>query len=86
MKIVYRLVSYDKQTERKTGEFVIPDKKLAAIREIAGISPSDDGLGDYPLSDDQANDVARLLKMRVDGDAFTYYVEPYDVPAAKNRA
>jgi hypothetical protein len=46
MKIVYRLVSYDKHTERKCGEFAIPDAHLAAIKEIAGISPSDDGLGD----------------------------------------
>ena len=86
MKIVYRFVSYDKQTERKSGEVAIPDKKLAAIREIAGISPSDDGLGDYPLNDHQANDIARLLNMKIDCDAFVYYMEPYEVPAVKNRA
>lgn len=86
MKIVYRLVSYDKQTERKSGETAIPDGKLAAIREIAGILPTDDGLGDYPLRDDQAKFIARLLKRKVDCDACTYYVEPYEVPAAKNRA
>jgi len=84
--MVYRIVSYDKQTERKCGETAIPDGKLAAIREIAGISPSDDGLGDYPLSHDQANVVARLLRMKIDCDAFAYYVEPYEVPVAKNRA
>ena len=85
MKIVYRLVSYDKQTERKCGEFAIPAANLAVVREIAGISPSDDGLGDYPLSTDQAGDIARFLSTKIDCDAFTYYVEPYEVPVAKNR-
>ena len=86
MTIVYRLVSYDKQTERKRGEFAIPAADLAAVREVAGILATDDGLGDYPLNDDQANDVARLLNMEIDCDALAYYVEPYEVPVAKNRA
>ena len=86
MTIVYRLVSYDKQTERKRGEFAIPDDNLAVVREIAGILPTDDGLGDYPLNDDQATAIARLLNMKIDCDAFAYYVEPYAVPVAKNRA
>jgi hypothetical protein len=86
MAMVYRLVSYDKETERKTGEFSIPDKNLAVVREIAGILPTDDGLGDYPLDDDQAIGIARLLNMRIDCDAFTYNVEPYEMPVAKNRA
>ena len=86
MTIVYHLVSYDKETERKRGEFAISDDKLALVREIAEILPTDDGLGDYPLNDDQAGDIARLLNMKIDCDAFTYYVEPYEVPVAKNRA
>ena len=86
MRVVYRLVSYDKETERKIGEFAIPDENLAVVRKIAGILPTDDGLGDYPLNDKQAIGIARLLSMRIDCDAFTYYVEPYEVPVAKNRA
>jgi hypothetical protein len=86
MAIVYRLVSYDKETERKTGEFALPDEKLAVVKEIAGFRPTDDGVGDYPLNDDQAHDIARLLNLKIDCDACTYYVEPYEVPAAKNRA
>jgi len=86
MTIVYRLVSYDKRTERKAGELAIPGENLAAIREIAGIQPTDDGLGDYPLNDDQANNIARLLNTKIDCGALTYYVEPYDAPVAKNRA
>jgi hypothetical protein len=86
MGIVYRLVGYDKETERKTGEFALPDEKLAAVKEMAGFKPTDDGLGDYPLNDDQARDIARLLNLKIDCDAYTYYVEPYEKPAAKNRA
>ncbi len=86
MTIVYRLVGYDKATERKHGEFAIPEERLAAVREIARILPADDGLGDYPLDDEQARTAARVLNVTIDCARLAYYVEPYDMPAAKNRA
>jgi hypothetical protein len=85
MTIGYRLVGYDKETERKSNEVAIPDEDLPAIVEVAGILPTDDGLGDYPLDDEQAKAIARILKTTIDCGSFVYCVEPYEIPAAKFR-
>jgi hypothetical protein len=83
MPIVYRLVGYDKETERKCNEAPIPDANLSVVTRLAGILPTDDGLGDYPLNAEQAREVARILKTTIDCGSFAYYIEPYEVGATK---
>jgi hypothetical protein len=85
MTTVYRLVGYDKETERKSHEVAIPRENLPTVAKLAGILPNDDGLGDYALDEEQAKEIARVLKTTIDCGSYAYYVEPYDVPAAKAR-
>ena len=42
--------------------------------------PQDDGLGEYPLDDEQTKQVAKILGFRPEPERFYYYVEPYDPP------
>jgi len=77
MKIIYRLVTYSRETERIIGSHDIPEPVVAKAREIAGISRDDDGCGDYPLDSGQTRKIGRLLDVPVTPDTADYFVEPY---------
>jgi hypothetical protein len=78
--MMYRVVTYDRTTERIKGSLVVPPSVLAKVKKIAGFKTSDDGLGEYPLDNDQTRRVAKVLGFRPEPDRFYYYVEPYDPP------
>jgi hypothetical protein len=78
--MIYRVVTYDRASERMKGSLVVPPSILAKIKKIAGFKPEDDGLGEYLLDETQAKKVARVLGFRPETDRFFYYVEPYDSP------
>jgi hypothetical protein len=78
--MIYRIVAYDKATERMKGTLPIPASVLEDIKRIAGFAPQDDGLGEYPLDEGQIRQVARVLDFDPQPDRFYYYVEPYEPP------
>jgi hypothetical protein len=78
--MIYRIVTYDKLTERMAGSLPIPRPLVAEIRKIAGVSPLHDGLGEYPLNEEQTSRVAQLLGFPPAPERFHYYLEPYDQP------
>ena len=78
--MMYRVVTYDRTTERMKGELVVPPSVLAKVKKIAGFKPRDDGLGEYPLDDEQTRQVGNLLGFRPQPERFYYYVEPYEPP------
>jgi hypothetical protein len=80
--MIYRVVTYDKTTERMKGTFAIPSSLIQEVKSIAGFKPHDDGLGEYLLDQDQTVQVARVLGFSPEMDKFFYYVEPYDPPEA----
>ncbi len=77
MKIIYRLVTYSRETERIIGSHDVPEPVVAKVKDIAGITPDDDGCGDYPLDSRQARLIGRLLDVPVIPDKADYFVEPY---------
>ena len=79
--MIYRVVTYDRKTERMRGNLRIPPNMRAEIKRIAGFQPQDDGLGEYPLNEEQTRDIAQILGFRPEPDRFSYYVEPYEPPA-----
>jgi hypothetical protein len=90
VKIAYRLVGYDRETERQVASYVVPPAIAADAKQIAGVAACDDGLGDYPLDATQAREVGRLLGIEIDPKACDYLLEPqvtnlgprkYPVPA-----
>jgi hypothetical protein len=78
--MIYRVVTYDRTTERMKGSLVVPPIVSAKVKKIAGFKPADDGLGEYPLDEEQIKRVAKILGFRPEADRFYYYVEPYDPP------
>jgi len=78
--MIYRIVTYDRTTDRMKGNLPIPSSVLEQIKRIAGFGPKDDGLGEYPLDEAQTRRVARILDFNPELDRFYYYVEPYEPP------
>ena len=78
--MIYRIISYDRITERMKGGLIVPPSVLAQVKAIADFKPQDDGLGEYPLDEEQTRQVATILGFRPEPDKFLYRVEPYDPP------
>jgi hypothetical protein len=78
LKMIYRIVTYDRTTERMKGSLIVPPSVLAKMKKLAGFKPKDDGLGEYPLDDEQARQVAKILGFSPEPERFYYYVEPYE--------
>jgi hypothetical protein len=78
--MIYRIVTYDRATERMKGSMSIPVGVLAQVKRVAGFGRQDDGLGEYPLNEAQTRQVARILDFNPEPDRFYYYVEPYEPP------
>lgn len=78
--MIYRVVTYDRTTERMKGSLVVPPSVLAKVKKIAGFKPQDDGLGEYPLDEDQTKQIAKILGFRPEPDRFYYYLEPCEPP------
>lgn len=87
MKIVYRLVSYSRKSERILAKYDVPQQAIEKAKAIAGIGNDDDGLGDYPLDRGQAKQIAALLSAPMDTESADYFLEPYVYEAnADNQA
>jgi len=78
--MIYRIVTYDRTTERMKGSLIVPPSVSSKVKKIAGFKPPDDGLGEYPLDKEQILKIAKVLGFRPEPQRFYYYVEPYDPP------
>jgi hypothetical protein len=87
MRIVYKLVGYDKQSEKLVVAFEVPRSDLARAKRIAGITIEDDTqVGDWELTAKQSNEIARLIQAKLDADRYDCFLEPYALhdKAARN--
>ena len=71
----YRLIFYDRSTDRVGGLIDIPAKFLAQVLSIAGIADGSEP-GEYPLGPKQVGDIAALIGFRSDVSRFHYHLEP----------
>jgi hypothetical protein len=78
--MIYRVVTYDRATEQMRGKLPVPPSVLNEVKRVAGFQPQDDGLGEYPLDEEQTRHIARILGFRPEPNRFYYYVEPYEPP------
>jgi len=75
--MIYRIVTYDRSTERMKGHLSVPPVILEDVKRVAGFQSQDDGLGEYPLDEQQTRQIAKLMGFRPEPARFFYYVEPY---------
>jgi hypothetical protein len=65
MKVIHRLVGYDRRTDQMKVRYEIPSDTLAEAKRIAGVASDDPGAAwSYPLSVDQARAIAKLIRAR----------------------
>jgi hypothetical protein len=87
MDAIYRLVGFDRDTERVAVKYEILAKYVLLAKKIAGI---DDRpiISDWPLSPEQVRHIAAVIGESIDPDAYDFSLEPYapttfqDRPAA----
>jgi hypothetical protein len=71
----YRLIFYNRTTDRAGGLIDIPEVYLPRVLGIAGITKPNEP-GEYPLGPDQVRDIAALVGFRPDVSRFEYHLEP----------
>jgi hypothetical protein len=78
----YRLICYDRSTDR-VGELIdIPGRFLPQVLAIAGIRNAN-APGEYPLDPRQVRDITALIGFEPDISRFEYHLEPLGL--AENR-
>ena len=78
MRAIYRLVGYDKRTERLEVRVDIPRDKVGQAMTIPGVPGGDIiEIGDWELMPEQANDIGRIISFTPDLRHYDYFLEPY---------
>lgn len=76
--VVYRLIAYDKRAEKLAAAFDVPRGDVAQAKRIAGIGIEDDTqVGDWELTSRQSDEIARLIRAKLDTDSYDCFLEPY---------
>jgi hypothetical protein len=78
MSVKYEVTGYDRETGRLIDFYDIPEQDIVNIKSLAGIPPSDDGLGSYPLNRGQLSEIARSIKTSIEAGDRNYFLEAYD--------
>jgi hypothetical protein len=73
--VIYQIVAYERVTEGIRNVIGIPEAVQEEARRIAGVLPEHDGLGEYPLDEDQAREMCRLSGFCPEPD-MVYSLEP----------
>jgi len=77
MVLMYELTGYDRLTKRLVISIDVPERRAASAKKIAEIPDSSDGLGSVPLSNAQAEDIARIVEVRLQDGDYDYFLEPF---------
>ena len=85
MKVIHRLVGYDRKTDRAKVRFDIADRLLDDARRIAKV-PDDDpkAVWSYPLSADQARELAELIGAEFELGKSDFFLEAFTEPNSKS--
>ena len=78
MSIMYEVTGYDRKTDRLVTFHDVPERRVASVKNIAGVPSSDDGLGSYPLNHDQVVAIARVLETPIEQGDLDFFLEAFD--------
>ena len=82
MRIVHRLVGYDRQTDRMRLRFDIPDQLMPEVKKIARFATDDpDAAWSYPLTEAKTRRIARLIGAQADPGEAEFYLEAFADPS-----
>ena len=78
MQAVYRLVGYDKKTERLEIRVDIPQVKVNEALAVASIKLNQDiEVGDWELTPEQAKYIGDIIGFKPNLRNYDYFLEPY---------
>ena len=78
MQAVYRLVGYDKRTERLEIRVDIPQAKVGEALVIAAVKLGQGmEIGDWELTPEQAKHIGLLIGFKPNLRNYDYFLEPY---------
>jgi hypothetical protein len=75
---MYEINGYDPKSGRLVTFYDVPERRAGSCKNIAGVPPSDDGLGSYPLNRDQVHAIASVLETSIENEDLEYFLEAYD--------
>ena len=78
MSVMYEVTGYDRKTNRLVTFHDVPERRVASVKNLAGLPSSDDGLGSYPLNRDQVVAIARVLETPIDEGDLDFFLEAFD--------
>ena len=74
----YRILLYNRTTDRLDGAVDIPQPLLHQVLAIAGVTTSANELGEYPLNAEQVRDISPLLGFEADPSRFHYHLDRFE--------
>ncbi len=77
MATTYKLVGCDRASDLLVEKLEIPAGHVACPMEAAGIAGGEELMGDWPLTDGQAQAIAALIGQPIDLVHREYLLEPY---------
>ena len=78
MRVIHRLVEYDRDTDQPRQRFDIPDGLLPDAKKIAQVPADDpDAAWSYPLSTRQTRDLAKLIGATPDLQGAEFFLEAF---------
>jgi hypothetical protein len=80
MRVIHRLVGYDRQTDRIKIQFDIPDDRMAETKKIAKVPLDDpDAAWSYHLTEARTRQVAKLIGVDVAMKEAEFFLEAFSV-------
>jgi hypothetical protein len=77
---MYEVIGYDRRTGEMAAEYHVPDRRVPSVLKVACVLPSHDGLGCYPLNNEQVSEISRILETPIEHDDRDFFLEPYEEP------
>ena len=76
MNVLHKVTGYDKRTERLSVEHLVPEGQSEIVRNLAHLTPEDDGIGCYPLDPAAAVSIGMQIDWPLDIARYDWFLEP----------
>lgn len=82
--LVFKLVGFDRDTDRIVFQQTVPPGRVDEAIEIAGVKVPVAEMCDFPLSTERARRIAAILGLQIDTDGSEFFLET-SAPANSRR-
>ncbi len=86
MTVIYRLIGYDRKTERQRVHYDLSPDFVSALRQLLEVPATDpEMIGAYPVDSHAIAKVAKLTNLKLDPD-YDFFVQPFEIGDRSYRA